>query len=286
MSNFGDKKEIDEIIVKYQLEPSLNKEIYVEGSSDKSLIEWFLKQAGIRNIIVLEISTVNIKSQRVINLGLDTNNKNRIISLCDSIQNGIIGIIDSDFDFLEIPKYTYPHLFRTDYASMEGYCFNVKILEKILLGHISKQVEDYNSLLKVLGDILVELFLIRFSKEKLQKNNKYLTFDKKKYLSSTNNQLYFNRTLYLQNYFSNKQEIINEINKFIDKQKLSLPSDIRKVIHGHDFEDLLLFYLNITQKDAKEIFKRSLYSALEYESLKKENMFIKLLQALEMKDTL
>ncbi|MDQ7047874.1 MAG: hypothetical protein Q9M39_09835 [Sulfurovum sp.] len=37
MSGFGDKKEIAEIIAKYELEPSLDKEIYVEGSSDKSL---------------------------------------------------------------------------------------------------------------------------------------------------------------------------------------------------------------------------------------------------------
>lgn len=82
MSSYGDRKEIDEIITKYEFEPTLDKEIYVEGSSDKALIEWFLKRAGLRNITVLEISTVNITPQRVFDLGLNDNIRDRIITLC------------------------------------------------------------------------------------------------------------------------------------------------------------------------------------------------------------
>ncbi|MDQ7047883.1 MAG: hypothetical protein Q9M39_09890 [Sulfurovum sp.] len=88
----------------------------------------------------------------------------------------------------------------------------------------------------------------------------------------------FKRDIYLKNYFSHNQEIIKQINTFIEEQKKTLLLDKRKIIHGHDFEDLLLFYLKITHKNAKETFKKSLYSTLEHATLKKRNNVYKVTQ--------
>ena len=57
--------------------------------------------------------------------------------------------------------------------------------------------------------------------------------------------------------------------------KKILPIEIRKIINGHDFIQVLQFYLGITQ--GKDIFARSLYSSLEYDKLKKEDMFKQIL---------
>ncbi|MDQ7047881.1 MAG: DUF4435 domain-containing protein [Sulfurovum sp.] len=125
---------------------------------------------------------MNIEPTKVFDLGLDDNNRSRIITVCHFIKYGILGIIDSDFDFLKPSQYSYLHLLQTDYSSIEGYCFNEETLEKIFLGYPSKQVEDYMLFLKILGDILAELFFIRFTKETLAKEKTYLAFDDKKYL--------------------------------------------------------------------------------------------------------
>lgn len=176
--------------------------------------------------------------------------------------------------------YPYPHLLTTDYASMEGYCFNEEVLEKILLGYPSKQPQDYEVFLENLAEILSELFLIRFAKNKLHKGKKYIAFDDKKYLTFKNKILKLDRDKYLQNYFSNKKEIIDEIKLLIEDKKKSLPKDIRQIIHGHDFEDLLQFYLRIRRNDKERVFQKSLYSALEYETLRKEKLFQELLEKL------
>ena len=43
MLDLDDRRSIEELITRYELEPSL-KDIYVEGHSDKVIIEWFLQE--------------------------------------------------------------------------------------------------------------------------------------------------------------------------------------------------------------------------------------------------
>ncbi len=279
MRKDGKKSTINEIIIKYKR--TNYKTIYVEGLTDKSLIKWFLKKSEIKDIIVLEIQTVNIEKEKILelNLNLDENNRSRVITLSFFIKKGIIGVIDSDFDFLEKPNYEKPlHLLSTDYSAMENYCFNEEILEKILIGYPTKQPINYQIFLDMIGNILVELFLIRFTKENKDKERSYTDFNKN--LSLNSQEIKFDRDKYLVKYLNNQTKLIQEFKAFIQEQKnnLSHNTDIRQIIHGHDFVTLLQFYLEIKQKDAKETFEKSLYGYLEYKILKEENMFKKLLQ--------
>lgn len=279
MLDSGRRKNIEEIITKYTLEPSLDKEIYVEGSTDKALIEYFLKKSNIKDITVLEIETVNIDKANVISMNLDDNNRSRLIYLSNLVNIGVVCIIDSDFDFLKTPSYTKPaHLLTTDYTSMELYCFNKETLEKILLGYPSQQPEDYQIFLNILGTILMDLFLIRFAKDNISKSLTYIEFSKQLTINAQN--ITFAREVYLKKYLRNNSTLIAEFETFIEEKKENLPTDFRKKIHGHDFVFLLQFYLGITQKDAKEAFKKSLYPSLEFENLKHENMFINLITQL------
>jgi len=103
MFDSGRRATIDEIELKYKLEPTLSKTIYVEGSSDKSLIEWFLKKSNIKDIAIFEIQMVEIDAKKLLEKGLENNNRDRIILLSLLVNKGIIGIIDSDFDFIDTP---------------------------------------------------------------------------------------------------------------------------------------------------------------------------------------
>jgi len=272
MSDSGRRATIDEINLKYQLEPSLPKTIYVEGSSDKLFIEFFLKNFGIKDIAVFEIQMVNVEAEKLLEEGLNNNNRDRIVLLTLLVNQGIIGIIDSDFDFIEKPTYAKPpHLLSTDYSAMELYCFNEETLEKILLGHSSKKPESYQELLNMLGSILVEIFLIRFAKKQIESTLPHIDFNKN--LSLKSNFIDFDRDAYLKKYVLNKTDNIKEFNSFIDETKKSLPTEIRKIIHGHDFVSLLQFYLGIKSKDTKEFFEKSFYGFFDFNSLRNEKMF-------------
>jgi hypothetical protein len=264
---------IKEIITKYKREPNLGKTIFVEGSTDKSLIKWFLKKANHTDVSILSIDTMEVPKNNVESLGLEDNNRNRIITITTLIKNNIIGIIDSDFDFLLNNSHDkYENLCKTDYTDMEMYLYNIETLEKILLQYgESKKAEEF---LKF-KDILIELFLIAYTKK--NKKNELSNIDFVKELSFKSNLIIFNRDKYLSKYLENNKELIKEFNIYIDNIKSTLPSEKRKLINGHDFISLLQFYLNIKHKKEKEIFIKSLYSSLEYTSLKNKDMFKKLL---------
>jgi len=279
MFDSGRRATIDEIELKYKLEPTLSKTIYVEGSSDKSLIEWFLKKSNMKNIAVFEIQMVEIDAKRLLEEGFKNNNRDRIILLSILVHKEIIGIIDSDFDFIDTPIYAKPtHLLSTDYSAMELYAFNQETLEKILLGYPSKQPKVYQDFLNMLGDILIELFLIRFTKKKIEADLSNLDFSKN--LSLKSKIINFDRDAYLKKYVSNQQAKIIEFNSFIKEIKKNLPIDIRKIIHGHDFINLLKFYLEIRQRDAKEVFEKSFYGYFDFNLLKEEKMFKDLIKML------
>jgi hypothetical protein len=280
MADLGRRATINEILIKYKLEPTLPKTIYVEGSSDKSFIELFLKRCNIKNIAVFEIQMVEIEAEMVFEKGLNDNNRDRIILLSILVSQGVIGIIDSDFDFIEKPNYTKPsHLLSTDYSAMELYGFNEETLEKIFLCHTSKKPKLYQEFLNMLGSILVEIFLIRFAKKKIEASLTHKDFNKN--LSLKSKIITFDRDAYLKKYVDNRQPKIEEFNSFIEEQKKSLPDDIRKIIHGHDFVELLKFYLEIKQKDAKDIFEKSFYGFFDFNLLKEEKMFKDLIKMIK-----
>ena len=277
MIDEGRRSTVKEIITKYKREPDLEKTIYVEGYTDKILVKWFLKQAKINNIIVNEINQIQIDKDTVLALELDDNARSRVITLTTLVDNHIIGIIDSDFDFLSEPL--YPHkdiLCKTDYACMEMYCFNEDTLEKILLGYSEKkQPSNFVSFKGMLSSILKELFLIRYAKDNKAKSLENLDF--KKDIKLNSKELIFDRENYMTKYFSNGTTMIDEIKSFIENAKTRSPEDDKKIINGHDFVSLLQIYLEIKQKDATVTFQKSLYSSLEFDKLKEEGMFKKVL---------
>jgi len=273
----GQRSTIAEIKTKYKLHPSLAPTVYVEGSTDKSLLQWFIKQTKIKDVIVLEIKSVEIPNSETQSLKLEDNHRNRIIALTTLIKKNIIGIIDSDFNFLEKASYKKnSNLLETDYANMEMYLYNEENLDKIFLSYKeSKQSQDFLTF----NGILIELFLISYAKKKIKNNLSQIDFSKNITLKS--NQIIFDGDSYLAKYLQHNKELIKEFDKFINGIKKSLPTDKRKIINGHHFVELLYIYLEIKQKDAKEIFTKSLYASFEYATLKKENMFTKLVSLLD-----
>lgn len=132
------RRTLNELVTRYELEPELC-DIYVEGKTDKQLIEWFLDEKQLQDFAVYEIDTVKIPAQLLFELGLKDNNRSRVIFLALYIHNKlsetplhITCIADKDFDWLFGKEYQCDLLLFTDYSCLEMYLFNEVVLDKYL----------------------------------------------------------------------------------------------------------------------------------------------------------
>jgi hypothetical protein len=104
------RRRLDELFVRYELEPSLC-DLYVEGLTDKSIIEWFLDKSGLgkEKFTVYEIDTVDIPTEELFKIGLNDANRSRVIFLALQLQQylknclpNVVCIADKDFDILKL----------------------------------------------------------------------------------------------------------------------------------------------------------------------------------------
>src|SRR5689334_5152753 len=103
-----DKKRISELITQYKLHPEF-RDIYVEGSWDKSLVEWVLKTAGVTDFVVYDIDTVFIPPEMLAKHGFhrgQDGKKERVVTLAYELQDHVKNLrqvnclADRDYDIL------------------------------------------------------------------------------------------------------------------------------------------------------------------------------------------
>ncbi len=54
-----DSRTLEELVTLYRLAPEL-RDIYVEGSNDRSFVEWLLGAQGLRHVVVKDIDCVEV----------------------------------------------------------------------------------------------------------------------------------------------------------------------------------------------------------------------------------
>src|SRR5262245_55760844 len=97
------RRTLPELKIRYNLEPNL-RDIYVEGSTDRSIIEWYTFAAGHSDVSVYEIGAVNIPATWIFELGLPDNNRSRVIALSLFLvelaprPDNVFCIADKDFE--------------------------------------------------------------------------------------------------------------------------------------------------------------------------------------------
>ncbi|MEI2454850.1 hypothetical protein [Lysobacter firmicutimachus] len=134
------KRTIEEIVTIYELEPSTNRDVFVEGVSDRELIVWYMSELGQSGRAVYPIDLVDVPSGLLQELGLPHgSNRSRVIALAIRVwqeisqeQCGLIFIVDRDLaDFIDgqIPP---RGIVMTDGASMDGYLLSDSSVDKYL----------------------------------------------------------------------------------------------------------------------------------------------------------
>ncbi|WP_373526159.1 hypothetical protein [Nostoc sp.] len=286
------RRTLDELVTRYELEPELC-DIYVEGKTDKLLIEWFLDQKEHQGFAVYEIDTVEIPAQLLFELGLKDNIRSRVIALALYIQDKLsentlylICIADKDFDRLFGKEYQCDLLLFTDYSCLEMYIFNKVVLDKYLRLGLRLSQPEAGEILNQVSKVLEDLFLIRATNEALELNMTWL----KKFgdcckLNKNNNQIQFDLKTFITKYLNSNGNRSQE-SRFITKlEELRAKEliEIRYKIHGHDFTELLCWYIRpylreeIRNSYNSEILAGSLLGCIDAEKLAQEGLFQNLL---------
>lgn len=293
------RRKLDELVARYELEPSLH-DVYVEGLTDKSIIQWFLDESNLdtKNCAVYEINTVDIPTDQLFALGLNDNNRSRVIFLAFQLQRlfetslpHVVCIADRDFDdLIGSSSIESELLLFTDYTSIEMYLFDSNIIEKFLRLALHRDDLAAVNILKNISPILEEMFLLRAANESLSYGMEWLSLPslKRCFNKRKGGYMEFDSTDYVDKYL-NKNNRISEKSAFLDKVKELREkniSQIRNKIRGHDFIQLFCLYIDPYLPNNKKGFTEpeiafgALRCCLDVDYLMQEKLFQELTRRL------
>lgn len=246
-----EKRTVEEIISICKLEPS-TKNIYVEGISDKLVIDNFLKKQKINDISVFDIDCIDFRevfakmSPSDLNI-LKDSNKEKVAFLALKVEKKagnchFLGIIDRDLDFVNNHIKSGKYLSYTDYNSMEMYLFSYDNIDALLRNsfRITSNV-NVDNFMKSIGHVCRILFYIRAYLESSNGSvvdfKRNLLYDRKDNTCSLDIKKYISKIAQ-----ANKMVCgLDGLHKEIEEKLAKSVGDIRLEIKGHDFIKVLYF---------------------------------------------
>jgi hypothetical protein len=280
------RRQIDELVALHEREPAL-RDVIVEGITDKQLFEWFLAESGLQGVSVYDVSTVDIPDKLVIDAGLETGARGRVIALAGALadknpaRDHITCIADADFDFIENINRESPALLITDFTSVELYAFNDVSVNKILKLVLKGFTKSAATVLKQLATPLQEIFLLRAANhvgklgldfdtpnsagfyKSLRLKGEILEFDSERYLTGL---------LQARGATAKRGQVIGTVAQL----RLAQREDPRFQIHGHDFEHVFALYVRKHKGFGgihPETIICAILAALDLELLRQQKLF-------------
>ena len=278
MTTDAPRRTLEELVARYQLEPQL-RDVYVEGTSDKYFVEWFLQEKAERNVAVYEISTVQIAEEKVQCRGLENNNRGRVVAFAHDLEAAlgqeslqVTCVADRDFDLILSQEHECNLLLFTDYACIEMYLFEENCMGRFLLTICRCPFPlSAREILTELSNVLQQLFLIRLANQLLSLGLSWMTFERCCRLTA--GRVAFDVDEYITRYL-NKSSMLAKKKAFvqtIDSWKPKLTSDPRYQMNGHDFVELLAWYIRRHAVDRsicrQEVVERCLFGCIGVQQL-------------------
>jgi len=282
---------IEDLIARYTLEPEL-RDLYVEGPSDKLLFEWFLKQFECESVAVYEIDCVDVPDTAVEALGLQHNNRDRVVALSLELERLLPGedlrvlcIADSDFAFLLGGWRNSRYLLYTDYTSVDLYFFCEHSLEKCLKVGIGRLLLDTSTWLTNLEGVLQKVFCVRAANEKLGWGIHWPT-QFTRCCGIEEHLVKFDCTEFVRRYLSQGDRLrdMEAFNEVCQQLKSIEVKDPRQRIHGDDYLELVGWHISrLVGRGGHKyrdtgVVRAMIRSAIDVNSLAKEELFKKLLK--------
>lgn len=247
------KRTVAEVLSVCQLEPS-TKNVYVEGISDKLVIDRFLSRQKINDITVYAIETIDFEDVFSNMPPADSelvkgNNKEKVALLALEVEKEVhqcpfLAIIDRDLDFVNNHIKKGKYLSYTDYNSMDMYLYSQDYVDALLKNtfRITSNV-NIGNLMDSIGKVCRAMFHVRAYLESSNGSmldvKKSFSYDKKDNTCALDITKYIQKIIQINKLNDSSEELCRQI-----EEKVNAPiDDIRLEIKGHDFIQIL--YLSI-----------------------------------------
>ncbi len=285
------RKKIRELICLYELEPGLT-DIYVEGVSDKRLIDRYLKKYKAKYFRIYEVNLIDFSELYDEFPEIKGCNKCKALKLAeefeecfDSSLDGVTVVVDKDFDQINGELVDNQYVSYYDYNSVELYLFNGNVLDIFIKNLNFIMNLSGNEILNKLELVLQNKFLFKlvlnrhyewqFKSEQLPQLHKSLKFEK------TTGNVVFCLDDYIVKTLHNFRKI-NEKDLFlqrIETYRKELDADPKNNIHGHDFVNILFLWFKAVKNQMtlkEDDFERFLFQSIDYSELRHEPFFVNL----------
>lgn len=210
-----------------------------------------MRSQNLRNVVVYEISAVEIPAQAVLAAGQPDGVRGRVLYLAfefdkalPTSSTAVTCVADRDYDLVLGRAYASSFLLFVDYCSIEMYAFNGSALDNLLNAIAPRLGKTGDLVLRELEQLLRRLFLLRATNVSLALNMKWLpSFDGSCKLK--NDSIEFDEEDFISRYL-NKNNLLSERDKFTTKLAeltSKATGDVRLFVRGHDFVHVLSWYL-------------------------------------------
>ncbi len=286
---------VDELFTKYELHPSLF-DIYVEGEFDQDFLDQFMATlAQEASISVLSIDAIEIPSEKLTEFGLTLgSNKSRVIALAMLLEekfgkrpSNITCLIDADMDRVLDSITSLHYVDYTDFTCMEMYALNIATLKRFITFTCNLKDVHVDKVFQLATLVLPCQFLARAVSLSLGLGTPVPHFTSG--LKSKKDLHSFDEAKYLKVFVDNAKcpERKTELSDQLLSLRAILPKDLRHKANGHDFISLLFEYLwrndalKLKSKDGDVVSfgGRILATALQFENLSNENLFMRIKDA-------
>jgi hypothetical protein len=285
MQNDLPRKTIDELVCFYELEPSV-RDIYVEGESDKCLLEWCLGTELPENGGLVLIGDVDIDDKSMPE-DFDRGNRDRVIFLIGELNKAVqfknyLGVIDRDFLRFTRGEPSIPNLVLTDFGCAELFLLNSDCLGKMNKLAFTGKVADIENLLDFINTGMTHLSAVcvlekrkNVSLQKLNDIARYLSCTKK--VVTFHSDKYFSAILDRNNLKSRESELYNSFKAIVTELSASEP---RTFGNGHHFMQLVHHYLVklkiMSRQVPLEATEAVIRSSMELADLKSSSIYAKI----------
>jgi len=275
------QKRVAEIVERYRLEPSL-RDVYVEGTYDKQVIDWFLRESEVYGPVVYPIESIELPASVVVGRGFPNNNKGRVLALATVVASdlgraplGLTGIVDSDLDAVVGGPPPVEGVLHTDYSCIEMYAANAEVLRKFFgLGFDASASAD--AFIGQAMPVLHGLAVMRAANERLRWNMKQV--DLTKSLGVTSGQLAYDETDHVKRRLIKNGRWSERVvfGAAVAESRKLMSGDPRLFVNGEEFVVCLWWWIRkILGKSGwdEERVATLLRTALEVRHLQAERLF-------------
>jgi hypothetical protein len=278
------RRSVPELISLYKYEPQI-RDVFVEGSTDRSLYSWFLHTIGARDVVVREIRDVAVTEQYLQKHGLSPGCRSEVVALayelCGALQLPafqVTCIIDKDFGEPDPPVCEI--LLMTDYTSVELYCYDTVVLDKYLALGLSGFPHTGERILASITEVLYTLFAIRHVNQLPKYRVSLLRIDRS--LTISRDKVEFDLRDYTRRMLlaAGRGSEIEAFLATCAQVRAAFTLENRNHIHGHDFVSVLTMYLKKVRGSLKDltedIVRGGLVTSLELQWIEQFPLFVKL----------